>query len=269
MLFLTTVIALWIVRGGLELAQLDPRPDALPSGVWFGTGLLVVLSFITERAARQGKAGQLLGHAPMMRAAFGLALVFVLIQAWNWWGLSQAGFGAGSGLYSFGFFVLTGLHAVHVIGGLVFQLSSARLAQSASLESQATEPAQQQEAASQLAFRLRASATYWHFLFITWLVILGTVHGTATENGPAYVGRVFEQIMWAALVGGVLCWLATIRLIWKKDGAVFGLLAIMPLFSVVFGWVRFQEHDNLRVMIAWQVCIAAGVIAWIMSANLL
>ena len=83
-----------------------------------------------------------------------------------------------------------------------------------------------------------------------------------------WVGRVFFVIAWASAGVATLCWLVTVRLIWKKDGAGFGMLAIFPLFSVVFGWVRFQEHDNLRVMIAWQISIAVGMLGWIMSASL-
>ena len=244
MLFLTTLVAFWVVRGGLEVADLQVAPGGLPLGAWLGTASLVLLSWVAEKAARQ--AG---GARGLSQAAAGLSLLFLALQAWNWWELFAAGYGAGTGLYSFSFYVLTGLHAAHVICGVVYQFHALQH--------------------SERADKRRAAAIYWHFLFLCWLLILGTLHGTASESGPLWVGRVFYGLAWGAAVGGVLCWLRTVQLIWKKDGLGFGLLGIFPLFSVVFGWVRFQEHDNLRVMILWQVCIAVGMLGWIMSASLL
>ncbi|MCH2100810.1 MAG: hypothetical protein MK209_02690 [Planctomycetes bacterium] len=244
MLFLTTLVAFWVVRGGIELSQLDPLPSGLPPGVWVGTVMLIVLSVMSELAARKLQAG--LG---LLRLSVALSLAFLGLQAWNWIDLTAAGFGAASGLYSFSFFTLTGLHAAHMIGGVIYHFHALKHSDDAG--------------------KRRAAATYWHFLFLCWLLIVGTVHGTATESGPLWVGRAFYGLAWGALMGGILCWLRTVQLIWVKDGPMFGLLGICPLFSMVFGWVRFQEHDNLRVMIAWQVCIAAGMLGWIMSASLL
>lgn len=244
MLFLTTLVAFWVVRGGMELSQLEPIPSGMPFGVWVGSAVLVALSLLAERAARKPETDHLL-----LRACAVASLLFLGLQAWNWNELYAIGHGAASGLAAFSFFVLTGLHAVHVIGGVVYQFHALKHADDVG--------------------KRRAAATYWHFLFLCWVLIVGTVYGTATEAGPLWVGRVFYGLAWGAAVGGVLCWLRTVQLIWAKDGLMFGLLGIFPLFSVVFGWVRFQEHDNLRVMIAWQVCIAVGMLGWIMSASLL
>lgn len=244
MLFLTTLVAFWVVRGGMELEKLSVIPSGMPWGVWLATAILVVLSVSAEAAARKPNA-----DLKLMRWSGASSLLFLAVQAWNWYELYAIGHGAGTGLYAFCFFVLTGLHAAHVIGGVVYQFHAIKFAEEQG--------------------KRRAAAVYWHFLFLCWLLILGTVHGTATEAGPEWVGRVFFVIACACAVTATLCWLLTVRLIWKKDGAGFGVLALFPLFSVVFGWVRFQEHDNLRVMMAWQVSIAVGMLGWIMSASLL
>jgi cytochrome c oxidase subunit 3 len=243
MLFLTTLVAFWVVRGGMELEKLSVIPSGMPWGVWLASAVLVVLSLTAEAAARRPQA-----DPKLMRIAGASSLAFLAVQAWNWYELYAIGHGAGSGLYAFCFFVLTGLHAAHVIGGVVYQFHAIKHADDPS--------------------KRRAAAVYWHFLFLCWVLILGTVHGTATEAGPVWVGRIFFVIAWSSAVVATLCWLMTVRLIWKKDGAGFGVLAFFPLFSVVFGWVRFQEHDNLRVMIAWQISIAMGMLGWIMSASL-
>lgn len=243
MLFLTTLVAFWVVRGGMELDNLDVIPGGMPWGIWLSTAILIALSLLAESAARKPEA-----DPRLMRAAGAASIAFLIAQAWNWFELSSIGHGAGSGLYAFCFFVLTGLHAAHVIGGVVYQFHAIKHAEEAG--------------------KRRAAAVYWHFLFLCWLLIIGTVHGTATEAGPLWVGRTFFGIACASAVVGIICWMMTVRLIWKKDGAGFGVLALFPLFSVVFGWVRFQEHDNLRVMIAWQIAIATGMLGWIMSASL-
>lgn len=246
MLFVATLVAFWVVRGGMELADLDPRPSAMPLGVWVGTVILIALSWVSEKAARAGNqtADPLLRR--LVQTAFWGSIAFLAVQGWNWSDLHNAGFAMDSGLYSFTFHVLTGLHGAHVIGGVVYQASALKALPSRD--------------------RLRSAATYWHFLFVTWVLIVGTVAGTASESGPVIVGTAGAYLGWTCLGAGIICWLLTVRLIFQKDGPVFGVLALFPLFSVVFGWVRFQEHDNLRVMIAWQLCIALGMLGWILSA---
>jgi cytochrome c oxidase subunit 3 len=50
---------------------------------------------------------------------FVFGVLFLANQAWNWSSLVAANMTAKVNLYGFTFYLLTGLHAAHVIGGLI------------------------------------------------------------------------------------------------------------------------------------------------------
>jgi heme/copper-type cytochrome/quinol oxidase subunit 3 len=251
LLFLTTLISIWAVRGNAELWH-EGQPG-LPMAVWLSTLVLVLLSWLSQRSVKQLRADRPTESRKNLLRAFPLALTFLGLQCWNWYQMYARGMAPDSGMYAFSFFVLTWLHAAHVIGGVVFHWKTLRRAADFSAQNPGW---------------VRHNALYWHFLGLTWVFILLTLYGTASKAGTIWAGNLFFGLFWAGVVGGVICWLLTVRLLWRKDGPGWGLLGLFPLFSVVFGWVRFQEHDNLRVMITWQVCIFSGMIGYIMMSFL-
>jgi cytochrome c oxidase subunit 3 len=91
-----------------------------------------------------------------------LGLVFVALQGWCWFewlGVVRENWERSEN-WRFaltGFYLLSGLHAVHVLGGLVGLLT-------------ATNPANLDDA-SRRRRRLESCAMYWHFLAVVWLVL--------------------------------------------------------------------------------------------------
>jgi cytochrome c oxidase subunit III len=251
LLFLTTLISIWAVRGKAETWQ-EGLPS-MPKTIWLSTLVLVALSWLSERSVKHLRTDRAADCRQDLQRAFPLAVAFLGLQCWNWYQMYALGLAPDSGMYAFSFFVLTWLHAAHVIGGVIFHWMTLSRASSA--------PANH-------STWVRHNALYWHFLGLTWIFILLTLYGAASEVGTAWAGLLFNGLFWAGLIGGIICWIQTVRLLWIKDGPGWGLLGLFPLFSVVFGWVRFQEHDNLRVMLAWQVCIASGMVGYIMVSFL-
>jgi cytochrome c oxidase subunit 3 len=87
----------------------------------------------------------------------GLGLAFVAGQAFAWHQLRVQGLYLASSPNSSFFYVLTVLHALHVIGGLIGLAYTIRRAASATVWRVAT---------------IEATAVYWHFLAALWVYLL-------------------------------------------------------------------------------------------------
>lgn len=157
MLFAGSIIAYVVTRsrqGGW------PPPDApdLPLGLWLSTAVMVVLSLVIHAAMRAARQND----QPVVKASVVawalLAVVFLVVQIINWVNLIQLGLTPKSGFYGLMFFLLTALHAVHVVGGLIplaFVFRHAMAGRYTPHESDG----------------LRNCAIYWHFLDGVWIVM--------------------------------------------------------------------------------------------------
>jgi heme/copper-type cytochrome/quinol oxidase subunit 3 len=126
------------------------------------TLFLVLIGVAVERAARRAHGGTA-GRRKALRwlgASLVLGLAFLAAQTSLWLGLAHAGFVPASGGYAAVFFALTGLHALHVLGGLGF------------LAVLALELARPR--ASMPGVRL--GAIYWHYMGALWLVLFALLY---------------------------------------------------------------------------------------------
>ncbi len=144
----------------------DWRPVAEPQVLWVNTGLLV-LGSLAMQAARVA-----VGHGQARRARLslwlggGFAMAFLVGQWLAWQQLRAAGLYAATNPASAFFYVLTAVHALHVIGGLVvWSRATARL-----------------RAGSAMVGRTRLvvelCTVYWHFLLLVWLVLFALLRLT-------------------------------------------------------------------------------------------
>jgi cytochrome c oxidase subunit III len=156
MLFAATIVGYLAVRlGKAEWAQEDLPP--LPATLWISTGVLVLLSSTLEWGRRRAAAGY--SALPMIRLAGFWALAFLGAQTWSWFLVLENELSTDAGnLYAFAFFMLTVLHALHVVGGIVSL---------AWVEHRARQGAY----ASGKTLGLHEAVIYWHFLFVTWIVL--------------------------------------------------------------------------------------------------
>ncbi len=237
--FASVLLAVWI--SSARAGDFSNAHAGLPPAIWGSTALLALLSWLMDSGWRKLNQGSVAAARLRLRQGFVIVIAFLLTQGWTWYSLQSRGLGATSGLYAFSFHLLTWMHAAHVLGGVVFHAMTLKRLELA-----------------------RNCAVYWHFLGLTWIAILITLGGTAMDDGPQLAGQIAWWLAWGGAAGMVVCWLWTVYLLWTKDGWGWGLLGLFPLFSVVFGWVRFEEHDNLRAMVAWQICIAVAGISYAM-----
>jgi cytochrome c oxidase subunit 3 len=160
-LFAATLSGYLAIRGRAEVWP-PPGVPRLPASLWISTALIVASSFSVQwalRSIRRGMQGPLrLGLA--LTALLGVA--FLVSQTVNWFGLVAANFTARTNLYGFLFYLLTALHAIHVLGGLIPLGGVTACAYSGRYS------AERHNAVEYMAM-------YWHFLDGVWLVLFAVL----------------------------------------------------------------------------------------------
>nr|WP_283949720.1 cytochrome c oxidase subunit 3 [Limobrevibacterium gyesilva] len=155
----------------LSIAQLTRTDTGLlptPNLLWLNTGVLVLSSVAlhwAQVAARRGemdnvRAGLLLGGVS--------AFTFLAGQLMVWQQLSAAGYFLASNPANSFFYLITGVHGLHVAGGLVaLGRTGAK--------------AWRGIAAVRLRLSVELCAMYWHFLLLVWLILFSLLTGWAGD----------------------------------------------------------------------------------------
>jgi len=140
------------------------QPLAQTGQLWFNTALLIVASIslgLARRSIRQPEPG----HSRELLMLAGLSSIGFLVGQLVFWNfLTSRGFFADSNPANAFFFLLTGLHAVHLVGGLVaWVVATVRLGR------ERRHPTKEGLALTRLSVEL--CATYWHFLLVVWILL--------------------------------------------------------------------------------------------------
>jgi len=149
------LLSAYLVRMGLPDWAHLPKPGIL----WVNTLWLLLGSVAFELARRAARSGEfaVARSAWLLGGAF--ALLFVVGQLLAWGKLASWGYFLATNPASSFFYLLTALHGLHVLGGLlVWGVATRRMAADAS------------EGA---AMRMDVAAIYWHFLLGIWIGMLG------------------------------------------------------------------------------------------------
>lgn len=164
---LTSLFALFItgywMRMGHGMAHgltHDWHPLAEPRVLWFNT-LLLALGSVAMQWARTAANRDDLGRA---RTAWWLggafAVAFLVGQYAGWRQLQAAGYYAALNPANAAFYLLTGVHALHIMGGLVaWTKTTARIARGTALDD--------------VRLSMELCTVYWHYLLLVWLVLFG------------------------------------------------------------------------------------------------
>ncbi|MHC4223553.1 MAG: cytochrome c oxidase subunit 3 [Planctomycetota bacterium] len=118
---------------------------SLPGLIWVNTGVLV-LSSITMEIARRSR------HRGFLWATVLLGLVFLVGQYAAWAGLREQAIFLRSNPHSSFFYILTGLHGIHILGGLIALAVTRRRPD-----------------------LLGLAAGFWHFMGLVWLYVLAVL----------------------------------------------------------------------------------------------
>jgi cytochrome c oxidase subunit 3 len=158
MLFGASLVGFLVLRMRAEQWP-PPGSPALPGGLWVSTGLLIVLSLALVMAVRATGAGRLSVLNRMLGVSVLLAVAFLVAQVSNWVRMAASNVLPDQSLFVWFFYLLTILHAAHVLFGLVPLVFVAVRARAGryTLENHET---------------IHLVGMYWHFLLVTWVAII-------------------------------------------------------------------------------------------------
>ena len=117
-LFLASMVGYLVVRLRAETWPPAGMPR-LPSSLWLSTCAIVTSSFTIQSALKNVRRNHQTALCRALLLTTILGFLFLVVQTINWYGLLAIEMTMGVNLYAFTFYMLTGLHAVHVIGGLI------------------------------------------------------------------------------------------------------------------------------------------------------
>ncbi|MGD1148674.1 MAG: heme-copper oxidase subunit III [Thermoanaerobaculaceae bacterium] len=159
MLFVSSIIGYLVIRSRAA-AWPPPGMPQLPSALWVSTLIIVISSFTVQAAVRATRGDRQAALRTGMLLTTLLGVAFLVSQTLNWFALVAANLTARTNLYGFTFYMLTGLHAAHVVGGLI---------PLAVVTARAWAGRYSAAAHAGVAY----TAVYWHFLTAVWVIMFG------------------------------------------------------------------------------------------------
>jgi cytochrome c oxidase subunit 3 len=162
---------LWVALGsivmmfaGLTSAYIVKRDQpgwttfGIPRAFWYSTTVILVSSLTIQMAQKAFKEREMLRYRQLLTATTILGIAFLLLQwkgftqIWNT-GVTLHGSGGGQFLY-----VIAGLHAAHVLGGIVALMVMLARAFSGKVRNYSVVP-------------VELMSTYWHFVDLLWIYL--------------------------------------------------------------------------------------------------
>ncbi|HET6890922.1 MAG TPA: cytochrome c oxidase subunit 3 [Pyrinomonadaceae bacterium] len=159
LMMFTSLSSAYIVRAA---SANDWRPIAMPRVLLLSTALIVISSLTLETARRKLKRDLTSSYKGWLLVSTLLGVGFLLSQLWAWRQLVRQGIYVVTNPHSSFFYLLTGTHGVHLIGGLLalmFLLVRAR-------NYMMNEPSRARHQAV-----AEAVTVYWHFMDVLWIYL--------------------------------------------------------------------------------------------------
>jgi len=161
----TSLFALFVSAYAIRMDHGDWRPMPEPQMLWVNTGILFLASVGLQWAWRAAVRENWAGVRQGLLAGAGFAAAFMVGQVMAWQLLVDAGYIVSGNPANAFFYMLTALHVLHLLGGLVAWWRTARHAWAG-------------ESMSKTRLGVELCAVYWHFLFVVWLILFGLMLST-------------------------------------------------------------------------------------------
>jgi cytochrome c oxidase subunit III len=163
-----SLFALFFSAYAMRMQLPDWRTLPIPAILWLNTAMLV-LSSLALHGAKSAIGRGAMPELRMGLLAAGIsAMAFLSGQLLAWRQLTGEGYLLAANPANAFFYVLTGVHGLHLLGGLVAL-------------GRTTEKAWRETTTEPLRLSVELCATYWHFLLLVWLVFLSVLTGWAGE----------------------------------------------------------------------------------------
>lgn len=138
----------------------DWHPLPEPWVMWVNTAILVLSSVALQRAWVGAYRGRIDDVRVGLLAGGGFAFAFVVGQLLAWQQLVALGYFAATNPANAFFYLITAVHALHLMGGLVaWGRTTAKVRRGFEV--------------AEVRVSVELCAVYWHFLLVVWLVLFG------------------------------------------------------------------------------------------------
>jgi len=161
----TSMFSLFISAYFMRMELNDWRPLSEPGLLWFNTLLLILGSVSIHWCARSAANQDVNAVKITLLATAIFTGAFVAGQLVAWQQLNEAGYGLHLNPANAFFYLFTGLHGIHLLGGLwVWSRTTIRVLAGVELE--------------QIKLSVELCRNYWHFLLVVWIVLFALLLST-------------------------------------------------------------------------------------------
>ena len=161
----TSLFALFISAYLMRMEMGDWRPLPDPDLLWLNTGVLILSSIALQWALIAAKREQVDSMRNGLLAGGFFAFVFIGGQLLAWQQLVDAGYYANSNPANAFFYLITGLHALHLLGGVVaWGMTTKKVLGGIEV--------------ARVRLSVELCAVYWHFLLVLWVILFGLMLST-------------------------------------------------------------------------------------------
>ena len=130
-----------------------------PPILWFNTAMLVLSSVAMQMARGALKSNKRARVNGYLVAGGVFAILFIAGQLIGWQQLHASGYGMTTGPAGAFFYVLTGVHGLHLLGGLIVWLKTVIRMRKREVE------------LIDVRLSIELCTVYWHYLLLVWLVM--------------------------------------------------------------------------------------------------
>lgn len=153
----------------MRAASVDWWATPVPRLLWVNTAALALSSAALQWAKREAQRDRMESLRPALVAGLALAVFFLVGQIQAWRELTAAGYVLADNPSNSFFYMLTGLHGLHILGGLAVLAHTTVRAFSPDI------------AAERLRLSVDLCAIYSHFMLLVWLLLFALFAGWAND----------------------------------------------------------------------------------------
>ncbi|MBP2239220.1 cytochrome c oxidase subunit 3 [Sinorhizobium kostiense] len=163
-----SLFALSISAYFMRMASSDWGALPLPGLLWVNTGVLALASLALHRTRIEAERQHDDAARTALLMALAAGLAFLVGQLFAWRTLVGSGYVLANNPANSFFYMLTGLHGLHIIGGLAALGRTIARVRLGALDRRAR-------------LLIELCAIYWHFMLVVWLVLFVLLSGWANE----------------------------------------------------------------------------------------
>jgi cytochrome c oxidase subunit 3 len=161
----TSVFALFVSAYFMRMTLADWIPYQVPSLLWFNTLILVLGSVAIQWASHAADRNDAVTTKNALIATGVFTGLFIIGQLWAWQGLVDEGLYMNSNPSLAFFYLFTGVHGLHILGGLwVWCRTTLKVWSGVQM--------------FDVQLSVNLCKTYWHYLLLIWVGIFGLLLST-------------------------------------------------------------------------------------------